>query len=382
MRTFLILLIVVMITTLSIMSRPVQAQGPTPTPTVLTTPAIGARGPYAVGEGSLTFVDDSRDHRKLLTELWYPAIPPANPDEDLAAQLAKGHRGWPNAAPDTAGKPYPLILYSHALGGSFTELAAHIEPLVSHGFVVAAVYHRNSFSQATLVDRPLDILFVLDQLAALKTGDLAGLIDTDHTGVMGWSDGAYTALALTGARVDPASASTWGATPLVPGDPTDPRSNYVDWNWDKLVAYRASLSPLKPGEMWPPFTDKRILGALLLAPCNTPLFGARGLAAATVPTLMVAGPADFDCPYDHDAAFAYAHLGSHDRYLLTLVDATHMAVGNPTFWPVFHQFEAAFFGYYLQGHQDDDQYLSADYVTRLAAQTNLKLAWGPYSKKS
>jgi predicted dienelactone hydrolase len=287
---FILSVILMLVTTLVSFARPAVAQE-TPTP------PLAVRGPYAVGERTLTFVDDSRDHRKLVTELWYPAIAPTNPDKRLADVLAKGHRGWPNAVPDTSGEPYPLVLYSHTPMGQRTELSAHIEPLVSHGFVVAAADHPNDNFQAILVDRPLDILFVLDQLAAIKTGDLAGLIDTDHTGMMGWNGGAYTVLALTGARIDPASASQWGAKPMVPGDFTDPRSGWADWNWDKLVAYRATFSALKPGEMWPPFTDKRILGAFMFAPCLTPMFGEHGLAAATVPTLMVAGTGDMYCPY-------------------------------------------------------------------------------------
>jgi hypothetical protein len=73
-------------------------------------------------------------------------------------------------------------------------------------------------------------------------------------------------------------------------------------------------------------------------------------------------------------------LGSHDRYLLTLVDDGDTAALDPLKWPVFLHFEAAFFGYYLQGHQDYNQYLTADYVNSLEAQMKLGMVWGLYTK--
>ncbi len=47
----------------------------------------------------------------------------------------------------------------------------------------------------------------------------------------------------------------------------------------------------------------------MYAPCNTPLFGERGLAAATVPALMVSGTVDRLCPNEHHTIFAYRLLG-------------------------------------------------------------------------
>ena len=53
-------------------------------------------------------------------------------------------------------------------------------------------------------------------------------------------------------------------------------------------------------------------------------------------------------------------------------------------WPLIAQLYklyTAFFGYYLQGHKDDAQYLTADYVNSVEAQLKLGLLWGPYSVK-
>jgi predicted dienelactone hydrolase len=71
--------------------------------------------------------------------------------------------------------------------------------LVSHGFVVAGVNHQDtSEGWRALVDRPLDILFLLNQLANLEDDPLAGMIDTDNVGVMGYSFGGYTTIDIGG----------------------------------------------------------------------------------------------------------------------------------------------------------------------------------------
>jgi predicted dienelactone hydrolase len=119
------------------------------------------------------------------------------------------------------------------------------------------------------------------------------------------------------------------------------------------------------------------------APCYTPMFGDQGLAAATVPSFIVAGTADAACPYDRNAADAYAHLGSPDRYLLSVINGAHLLVGehgDGVYAPIFAQFTVSFFGYYLQGHEDYAQYLTAKYVDSVEAQLKLGLVWGPYTK--
>jgi predicted dienelactone hydrolase len=350
------------------------------------TPPLAGPGPYVVGERTMTFVDASRDGRKIDIAVWYPAIAPANPDKRKADSLEFAHRGWPDAVPDTKGAPYPLILYSgfHEAAENVFESSQLTKPLASRGFVVVSLSHLQSDRQSTLVDRPLDILFVIDQLATITTGDLAGLIDADHAGVMGWDYGGYAALALTGARIDPTSANAWASKPFIAAEQgktdTHPRNLFPDWNWDNLAAYRASLSPLKAGELWPPFTDKRIKAALMFGPCFVPMFGDKGLAAATMPSFIVGGAANGSCLYEQDTTYAYTHLGSQDRYLLSVANQGYAFVEDRRYEPVLTHFEVAFFGYYLQGHQDYAQYLTAKYVDSLEADVKLGLVWGPYTK--
>ncbi|HVO41466.1 MAG TPA: hypothetical protein VMT34_02530 [Aggregatilineales bacterium] len=377
-KLYRLVMVMIVVAALAVLVKPSAAQETIPLP-------LAEPGPYAVGMRSLSLTDTSRDGRKLDLVVWYPAIPPVNPDKKLTALFPPEEWGWQKAMPDLKGAPYPLILYSPYYQGSgeqLHDLSLNL-PLASHGFVVAGLSHLHDDSQVSLVDRPLDILFVIDQLAALKEGELAGLIDADHVGVMGFSSGAWTTLAVTGARIDPTSIRTWISKSTAPSDGSDPRFKWNDWDWDKLVAYRARSSPLNAEDLWPPFTDSRIKGALLFAACKTSLFGDRGLAAATVPTLIVAGTADMECPYEQNATYAYAHLGSRDRYLLSEVNKGHAPFGDPGsgYSHVVTQFTGAFFGYYLQGRADYAQYLTAKYVDSVEALLKLGLVWGPYQGK-
>lgn len=130
--------------------------------------------------------------------------------------------------------------------------------------------------------------------------------------------------------------------------------------------------------MWPPFTDEHIRAVLAFEPCYAPLFGEQGLVSATVPTLLVAGTADEFCPYEHDAVFDYLHLGSEDLYLLSIINGDHHTFTTSPYRPAINHFEAAFFGYYLQGQEDYAQYLTSEYVDDLESQLDLGLVWGVY----
>ena len=366
-------LAVVLIMALAVLTVPVTAQTKTPIPLPL-----ADDGPQNVGYRVFKLTDASRDGREMSEIIWYPAIAPTNPTEKQSNDARQ--MGWVDATSDMTGAPYPLIVFSHGANQTAVDFATLEMSLVTHEFVVVGLDHPNDDSPLTFVNRPMDVLFVLEQLAARNRSDFGGLIDTDHVGVMGDSFGAYTTLAVTGARIDPA----WvGVQPAKPSDSTfydtDPHTQFSDWSWDALSAYRAKFSPLlQSGELWPPYTDKRILATLMISPCYVPWFGEHGLAAATVPSLIVGGTADDVCGYEPDAAYTFAHLGSHDHFLLTLIDQGHVPGQG---WSVTTQLYTAFFGYYLQGHQTDAQYLTANFVNSFAAERKLGMAWGPYSAK-
>jgi predicted dienelactone hydrolase len=335
-------------------------------------------GPYPVGVQTMTFVDQNRKGRELVTEVWYPAATPPE-KQSASAEIATALRDAPS---ERKGAPYPLILYSHGHGGSRTELIYFAYHLTSHGFVVAAMDHPGDtiYPPFDAVDRPLDILFVLDQFAKLTKGDLAGIIDSEHSGVAGYSEGGLTTLEVTGAQRDPIYHADWCAK-----YPTAyPRLCMPRADFEKIEAYHAQLYPAtKANEPWPPFTDKRIRAVLPLTGGPGPVFGDHGLTVATVPTLLMAGTADTGAPYKWAAAYVYQHLGSKDRYLLSFIGADHLFGYSATTpqKPFILHFATAFFGYYLQGQEGYADYLTAKFVDSLNHPSDQSVAWGVVETK-
>ncbi len=321
---------------------------------------LSEAGPYAVGTRDMTFTDESRDAREIEITLWYPA---SEETED--------------AAPDLGDAPYPLILYTHGHNGHRKELMYLTQHLASYGFVVAAMGQKGNpgFSPLDVVDQPLDVLFVLDQLASLSTDDFVGMIDTDHSGVTGYSGGGYTTVAVSGAQWDSNYHAEWCAK----NSTVYPGACGGEQVMDQVHAYRAQFGPQPAeGELWSPLTDERIKAALPIAGCAGPVFGERGLASATIPMLLMAGTADGLAPYEWDGVFVYEHWGSSERYLLSFIGADHLFGYTSTsgYKSVVLHFATAFFGYYLQGREDYAQYLTEDYVNSIEG-----LAWGPYVRE-
>jgi predicted dienelactone hydrolase len=88
------------------------------------------------------------------------------------------------------------------------------------------------------------------------------------------------------------------------------------------------------------------------------MFGQDGLASVTVPVFIIGGTSDEFCNYDYDVAYFYETVGSSDRYLVSLKDASHRAVIQAS--DVIIHYATAFFGYYLQGKTDYTQYMTPE----------------------
>lgn len=138
--------------------------------------------------------------------LWYPAEAGGTPELVGDNGVFVGGRAWRDA-PVAAG-PHPLVLLSHGGGGNARQYGWIANRLVAAGFVVAAPDHPGSTTgnasarEAVAVwNRPADLSAVLTSLLSDET--LAPLVDATRIGVLGFSAGGYTALAIGGARVDP-----------------------------------------------------------------------------------------------------------------------------------------------------------------------------------
>ena len=91
----------------------------------------------------------------------------------------------------------PLVIISHGYPGNRYLLSHLAENLATKNYVVVSIDHRDSTYDnpaafgSTLLNRPLDQLFVLNHIAELASQDpsahfLGGLVDTERTGLVGY----------------------------------------------------------------------------------------------------------------------------------------------------------------------------------------------------
>src|SRR5208282_1230123 len=123
--------------------------------------------------------------------------------------------------PDAPEQKFPVIIFSHGLGGSREGYAYLGQYWAGFGYVCVHLQHVGSdnalwqsvppaqamaaLRKATvlpenLFNRPLDVSFAIDQLEKLDKDDplFKGRLDLDHIGLAGHSFGAYTTLAVAG----------------------------------------------------------------------------------------------------------------------------------------------------------------------------------------
>jgi len=197
-----------------------------------------------VNRGEL-FTQETNDSRKIVVQVWYPSLEKSDslypyldyPDIRVpyiskrlgVKESLIGHIQTIQANAYYKSKPieeeFPVIIFSHGLGGNRTQNTANIESLVSNGYIVFAIEHTYDanitiFNDSTYIEfnsylsddvdreefykvripqiktRADDISFVIDQITAFKKqGFYIGKIcDIEHIGVFGHSFGGGTAV--------------------------------------------------------------------------------------------------------------------------------------------------------------------------------------------
>ena len=190
------------------------------------------------------FTKDKIDSRKIVVQVWYPAetksdsIYPYMANADVRIEAISKQIGVPKSlmkkiktiegnsyfkAPPLKNKIFPIVIFSHGLGGHKTQNSINIEELVSQGYVVVAPDHTYDanvtiFEDGTTIDfqsgleddiseqefwdnrlpqvntRAGDIKFIIDILQTMKNNNLYKILDFDKIGVFGHSFGGATSI--------------------------------------------------------------------------------------------------------------------------------------------------------------------------------------------
>ena len=261
--------------------------------------------------------------RPLTVEVWYPARPAAGQanagqyrvfTRDGKTEVTLNGKALRDAAPDAATGPYPLLIISHGYPGNRFLLSHLAENLSSKGYVVASIDHTDStYSDqaafgSTLLNRPLDQLYVLDEMAKLGANDpagtLKGMVNADLTALIGYSMGGYGVVNTIGGGFTAASvAFPWG-TP----------NGALAVRQAGNAAYAASM-------------DKRIKAAVAFAPWGFTrgFWDAAGLAGIKTPVFYVAGSVDDVSGYSPGVRNIFEGSVNAPRFLLTYENANHNA---------------------------------------------------------
>jgi predicted dienelactone hydrolase len=299
----------------------------------------------------------------------------------------------PNIPLSTKSSPkLPVVVISHGLGSDRASFRYLAEYLASHGYVVLVPAHPGSDANQLaallrgwveevaepleFIDRPLDVKFILDRLAADGRFNDA---DWNNVGVVGQSFGGYTALVLAGAQLnfDQLSQECSQAKQL------------TTLNVSVFLQCRAAALPRRQYQI----ADPRVKAIVAVNPVSSLVFGPAGLAQIRVPTMMIAGQADTVTPALLEQIRPFTWLTTPDRYLVLVDRSTHFSflgesqatqavplqlppeVIGPS--PRMHQrylevLSFAFFRTYLQQQAGFKPYLSGAY-TRGLSQDSLRV---------
>ena len=299
-------------------------------------PSLAAYGDYDIGVRTIVVTDSGRVDvlntqrgsevaiydRSLTVEVWYPAQLASGQSRggeylaitrnpEITARLSG--QAVRDAVPDTSAGAFPLVVISHGYPGN-RYLMSHLgENLASKGYVAVSIDHKDSTyddAQAlssTLYNRPLDQRFVIEsmaQLAANPDSFLAGMLDANKTGVVGYSMGGYGLVNNLGGGY---------SDEIVPSFMSPP---------NELLSLHATGNPDYRNNL-----DSRIKAGFAIAPwgMESGFWREQDLTGIRVPTFYLAGDNDTVAGYQNGVRAIYEAAVNSDRYLLTYKNAGHNA---------------------------------------------------------
>ena len=280
-----------------------------------------------------------------------------------------------------SAKPLPLVIISHGLGSDRTTFEYFAKHLVSYGFAVAVPEHPGSNASQIqalltgldddvtppqeLIDRPLDISFLLDKLEQ----DYGQELNTKNVGIIGQSFGAYTALAVAGAKLNL--------------EQLEQSCENLDDSWNLSLLLQCLALELPDEQLRLNLKDPRIGAAIAINPLTSAVFGEIGMSRIKIPVMIVSGSADPITPALPEQIIPFTWLATDDKYLALLKGGTHFSALNESSGSIpvptqaigpdpqqahryIKQLGVAFFKSYIE---DEEIYLSnlnAKYAARIS----------------
>ena len=306
-------------------------------------------GGYSYRQQRLTMNDIRRD-RTFPVDLYLPKIP--------------------------GKQKLPLIVISHGLGSDLTTFAYLAKHLASHGFAVAVPEHPGSSAKQIeallnglesdvtppqeLIDRPLDIKFLLDRIA----DNFSNQVNVDNVGVIGQSFGGYTALALAGAEIN------WNSLNY------DCPNLETSWNLSWLIQCLALQIPLVVNKE--ELQDERIKAVIAINPLVSSIFGQESLSKIKLPVMLISGSSDPVTPALPEQIIPFTWLTTREKYLVLLKGGNHFSTLEESAGSIpvptkaigpspkiardyVRQLGLAFFGQYISQKEAYSNYLNAEY---------------------
>ena len=139
-------------------------------------------------------------------DIWYPAFPGGKAVTAGGNGVFYGTKAGRNA-PRQEGT-FPLVIISHGAEGNSGQFGWIASQLAESGYVVVLPNHPGTTSgnasahaAVRVWERPQDVTAVLDHMSE-NQNDFS-YVDLNTISVLGFSAGGYTAMAVSGARVDP-----------------------------------------------------------------------------------------------------------------------------------------------------------------------------------
>ncbi|HEY0076953.1 MAG TPA: hypothetical protein VGB77_22905 [Abditibacteriaceae bacterium] len=256
--------------------------------------------------------------------------------------------------PKTGG-PFPIIVFSHGLGGTRETYEYLGSYWAAHGYVAVHLQHagsddavwrgggmqamRGAANAKNAIDRAHDVTFALDQLEKLK-GDAAfplrNQLDLQNVGIAGHSFGAHTTLLASGLKMP-----------------------VIDSFADKRIKCAVAMSAPPPASQ----NYEALFGAIII-----PIYHLTGTKDES--------PIDRPGSTAKDRRVPFDNIKGADSYLTIFKDGDHMVFSgrrglrghrshDEAFHPLIQQSTLAFWDAYLKSDETAKNWLQQEFVKEL-----------------